>query len=629
MSALDRRVGAMTALPEQQAVGATVARNAERLRMLLGQFSSEEVVRKCFYIFQLSPQEARETYGLWSPYRELQYLLGLMLSTPEPVLTAKRDRSSTTTLWNEILVLVSDSTNAYLRLFFERPEQLSDEQFQRHFVAGTAFVHHFNSGPMATSAQLLARARDHLVPFDDELVRRVGLSATDGIAIVEWLHQDLQARLDRQMDYLEELDALRVRSISCGWSDAQTRREAEAFQRARGHFHQRLDRDPLLILKAELEARFGRGPAEGFWRLFVRARGSGGGFTYYTDKNPAESAPLVGISDERAYITLANALSFALVQRLEATLGLSGVRDEYLRKRGAAVERRVEDAFRGFFGSEAEFLTSACETHDGQHEHDLILLWQDALLVVEVKSAPPVEPFRDVEKSYQRLRDAFRRNTGIQGGVDQAERILAPLRAGRDVPLFSLDGRPLHVLAASDFHQTFGLCLTADDFGTLAVDLPLLLKLPEQTPFPWVANINDLESFFEALKLKGWGPAHFLDYLRQRRALQGAVKCADELEVAGMFIRHSRLAQPPAGHDLLVHPSYADVFDEIFMAKQGGPAPDLGTDPNLSVSTDYESWRRATGLVRVPGISPRPPKVGRNDPCGCNSGKKHKKCHGS
>ena len=28
-------------------------------------------------------------------------------------------------------------------------------------------------------------------------------------------------------------------------------------------------------------------------------------------------------------------------------------------------------------------------------------------------------------------------------------------------------------------------------------------------------------------------------------------------------------------------------------------------------------------------LTPPPPKVGRNDPCPCGSGKKYKKCHGS
>jgi uncharacterized protein YecA (UPF0149 family) len=47
-----------------------------------------------------------------------------------------------------------------------------------------------------------------------------------------------------------------------------------------------------------------------------------------------------------------------------------------------------------------------------------------------------------------------------------------------------------------------------------------------------------------------------------------------------------------------------------------------------------EQWLSArTGVVRGdPGPRPasaRPPNVGRNDPCPCGSGVKHKRCHGS
>ena len=52
---------------------------------------------------------------------------------------------------------------------------------------------------------------------------------------------------------------------------------------------------------------------------------------------------------------------------------------------------------------------------------------------------------------------------------------------------------------------------------------------------------------------------------------------------------------------------------------QEGPSPERGRQPARTGGDD----------ARVKTIRRETPKVGRNDPCPCGSGKKFKKCHGS
>ncbi|HEY9568347.1 MAG TPA: YchJ family protein [Thalassobaculum sp.] len=84
---------------------------------------------------------------------------------------------------------------------------------------------------------------------------------------------------------------------------------------------------------------------------------------------------------------------------------------------------------------------------------------------------------------------------------------------------------------------------------------------------------------------------------------------------------------------------------EILGGSGGGTADDTGTvefaahyrkDGRLHLLCEVSSFRReqgrwvyVDGLVSRAGEPPRYPKVGRNAPCPCGSGKKYKKCCGA
>ena len=78
------------------------------------------------------------------------------------------------------------------------------------------------------------------------------------------------------------------------------------------------------------------------------------------------------------------------------------------------------------------------------------------------------EPVRDIEKSYVRLRRAFRSDTGIQGGYDQANEIRKRLKRNESVPLFDRDGNKLADLTPSEFGAIHCVCVTADSWGPSA-----------------------------------------------------------------------------------------------------------------------------------------------------------------
>ena len=59
--------------------------------------------------------------------------------------------------------------------------------------------------------------------------------------------------------------------------------------------------------------------------------------------------------------------------------------------------------------------------------------------------------------------------------------------------------------------------------------------------------------------------------------------------------------------------------------KETRPELDLGVPP---VSAGGEAVPAAPAPIAVQPVKRQYPKVGRNDPCPCGSGKKYKQCHG-
>lgn len=144
----------------------------------------------------------------------------------------------------------------------------------------------------------------------------------------------------------------------------------------------------------------------------------------------------------------------------------------------------------------------------------------------------------------------------------------------------------------NEVDNTYGVCITADDFGVLAVDLSLLLEKQPSDEFPWAVNIFDLESFFYALRHKGWGPEEFCSYLDQRSKLHGRTANSDELELAGAFLKHGTLPQPPNDNTrLVIHPEYSDVFDELYAEQRGGPTASVSAQGPMQISDATAAFR--------------------------------------
>lgn len=577
----------------------------------------------------------KEVERLTSPGRQIAFLIAILVGTPEPDTPAKVDETRV----QEVQRLLNRVFSAYSKMFFVGLEEESEAWNEAAKIAMPALLHFFNQGSLATAHQVRDLVADQFAPFDDVLAQEFGISASDALTVIQAIEDLLDESEASAREEHERASAARNQLLDENNGDLAELRQRAKDSGAKESVQRLMSAiDEMLVIRlAELNSRVGK-IGDHFWQCFAVRREQFSPPRYINDLLETDARSLFHVADGEALALNLNLLYTAAVAAFERCLLKSSARERFLKRRDQLLEDRVENSVRGFFPADAIIARSVAEEKGGTHEHDLIVQWREFVFVFESKASPPKEPFRDPVKAATRIARHFRSDAGIQKGFEQAQRIATRLSSGAPVVLFDASGNPVLRLEPSDIADTFSICITADDFEVLATDLSVLLKKADDTPYPWVASVNDLESILQAWCYRGWQADKFVEFLKGRAQLHGRVKTFDELEVAGYMLKHETFDQlvKADGDRIILGPDYARVFDEIEAALAGGPAPcfeetntpfigDLRQMLREELGTSHEATRHASALTKSAHSSA---KVGRNQPCPCSSGLKFKKCCG-
>jgi hypothetical protein len=529
--------------------------------------------------------------------------------------------------------------SAYVSLYMPSKEELgtlAPEWHRVREVSMLAFLHYFNTGLLASVQQVVERIRIYLVPFDAELSSALGISASQALAICQWISDQLQKSLD---DLQASAHAEREERLKLLDKAEKEKWSLDALKDAA--------RDPSYLEKAEkllsgmkdlglvslprLKAAF-PGIGSVFCDQFSVRRGEAPEIRYPTEQSIYEERPLIRISGAEAFCPLGNALFSALLLVGERTLLQNPARDKFLRSRDKALEDEALTKMRAFLSSKASIWSEVYEAPDCQYEHDVVAADDGLYLLLEAKASPPIEPFRDPDKAFVRLRDAFRADKGIQKAYEQGNRIVRKLKAGNVVPLYDACGREVGRLSPDQSKLPVGVCVTRDNFGALATNLALLLEKDAGDSYPWVVNIIDLGNLAEAWSYFGWGPAELRKYLEQRIELHGKVFSDDELDYAGHFVRHGSFDSAiKVRADLLqLNPEYSSLFDDLYRHLHlGGPPVTLEQTEPVLMDLKRSLVSDQPVFVDCEGRALPRRKIGRNESCPCGSGEKYKRCCGA
>ena len=555
-----------------------IGENIQHIRDILRNRSTKSVLRQC-----MNKHYVRSSYyrGLIAPTKQMFFLLGILLESAEPT-DAREFRAED---WEEIEESLNQLFLGYMELYVPNDGPLaeqSEEWIKAREVAMLAFLHYFHSPLLASAEQVADQIRSYLVPFDDYLSDRFGISASDALEITLAIDCSLQ-------DSLKELVAGVIEPI-------------------------------LRVGKVSYSSLIDRHGSKGehFWELFTIGRGEGHKIIYPNERSIVEDRPLIRLSDDLTVCFDLTALHSSILIRGENCLSSGRIREKFFRHRDKVLESRAASIFSRILGKEAQVYQNLYETPDKQNEHDIVAVTNDICLFIETKASRPDEPFRDPDKSYIRLLRAFRSDAGIQKAYEQTVRLLKSLKTGNTVVLYDQKGHDVLHLSPSMADKAFCVCVTRDSFGPLATRPSFLLDKGENDPDPWVVNILDLVNIAEAWEYFRWDSRQFKSFVLQRIQVNSYIFSDDELAYIGAFIRHCGLPRKRDPNvEIILGSDYAKIFEDIYGHLHYGQPP-VKINPVYPASETGPEKGELEGRVQV-----KP-----NETCPCGSTAKFKRCHG-
>jgi preprotein translocase subunit SecA len=148
----------------------------------------------------------------------------------------------------------------------------------------------------------------------------------------------------------------------------------------------------------------------------------------------------------------------------------------------------------------------------------------------------------------------------------------------------------------------------------------------------WKDHLYSLDHLKEGIGLRGYGQRDpLVEYKKESFALFQAMKDRIEEEIVRYLWRLTPVGGDDANAAAVRQPAPRRP-QQITMNAQQAPAPSpFGAIGSGSAAAPPDTPRpaRTGGDDVIKQVRRDEPKVGRNDPCPCGSGKKYKKCHGS
>ncbi|XCA82855.1 hypothetical protein ABKJ26_11560 [Exiguobacterium mexicanum] len=503
---------------------------------------------------------------LSSPFRQYLYMLGLLLSTePEESneLASKEEENM-----DGIKKLLNEILDLHAELFFPHDDKHLDEKWmEASRVSMPVFLNYFNTNPLVYEEQIIERINEWFSPFDHYLIQHYGLSIQDLIGVYHFIQSKFQKRLDRILSLRSKVaeESQKYYSIL----NNNTDRIGEISSSYTQEFIHEVQQLNQIEIK-EIQHEFGIKKCELFLDYFSLERKERE-FKYYTSKNPFQSAPIWRMSDERLFIPLTKQLLHAMQIQLSDFLEQSEISAQYYKNRDSQTEKKTLEISKSFFGKKAEYYTSVFENDKSYNEHDLVVIYERNILIVEVKASKVKEPFRDPTKAYTRLKRDFKSDRGIQKAFEQAWNLKKIILGQDSTILYDNKGERVTKINNNQFDNIYCLAVTAEDFGVLSINLSYFLDKPEGEEYGWACNLNDFQTALESIKYLRHPPQKFLDYLNDRSKYHENIFASDELEILGYFLEEGSLGSRLNDKDdlLIFDPNASELFDEIYFEKNG------------------------------------------------------------
>lgn len=509
---------------------------------------------------------------LSSPLRQL-YFLGGLLITSDP--TNGHDIQFTHEKWNEIVQLLNEIEAEYDRLFFPKPDEELNEEWQKiRSVAMPSFLAYFNQGPLNYEEQPINWVSDLYTQLDEVIIAQTALRTENFIQF----YNNIDALVQRKFQGfgLPEKHEFKKEWLSYTKIQMGVVPDAPSFiqqmgEKMRPTFtfmsdHGIINRFyPEDIVSGELNL-------EQVNRILplLTCRRAQSDFIYYTSTkpgNPLYEKPIVDIDGGMYQVFEVKQVIHAIESLLESICSnTTENKTKLVDKKGKLLEDKIVKLFERFFKKDYRcirgYYVDGCE-------QDILFLWKNYAFIIEAKGYNLREPLRDPKRAFVRIKDDFKATIGY--GYAQTKRVEQKFKDQVPLRIEDKNGNLTEEIDTTKYKDNdFSIIVNMKSFGQVQNDLSALLEVDEEDVFPYAVRFDDLEVFLLTLMAQKKSPNFFVNYLLLREDLHGKLICMDESELMGAFLSGKMKKEEIEQYEIVgTHPDLASVFDKQYLKGMG------------------------------------------------------------
>ncbi len=452
--------------------------------------------------------------------------------------------------------------------------QLDFTYQQKAIIHEFTFNNYFHNGELTYVEQDIDKFIKTFKPFEKLILDNFGFDIEFLINIYLYSEEFSKKKFQKSMEFAgtDEFIDLRENALSDNKSfiDIFTNMSEEV----RKQFTDFMDcsHDFLKFSKTDYYTVFPKQQVDTYLDLFSIAVEDDSTFLFYSDENPLDLRPIIRLSDNEYLNIYQKQLPIAFYKFFYRFCNNQFNNSERLQKhRGIVLENKCHEIFKEFFLKEKHTFFYRNYFLDKHYEQDLLILTNGTALIIETKASKFREPLRNMDKAFSKIKDDFKDN--IQVGYEQCLRAKKKFELVESFPIYDKNGNILYKINPKKIHNIFTIIVTLERLGLIQQDLSFLLDIKENERYPFSINIDDLEVFLRALRLKSRNPRQdLITYLQHRELLHGRLYCYDELDICAyylsnkkQFINHSK----QLNSTFYMMPDNQDYFDDLYFQGVG------------------------------------------------------------
>lgn len=489
--------------------------------------------------------------NLDSPQKQYLYLAGLLMSTDYDEVNSKPLDDK---IVLDIESKIKEITNTYHKNFVENIDFGNKEKLKQINIGLNAFSSYFDISNLNYPEQTIEIIEKVYIPFDDKFKVITNLSIKTLVDFYFFICRKYEESLNAFLDVILKYDGKEIEHLS--------ENEFELIQKSITMMNK--------VYIKEIIEEYGEKEGDLLINMFSLKR-TKREFKYYNDNNPFFEKPICIIDDETLFLTYPNGFLLDsiynyIVKILENPS--EAFHDKFVKKKGETIENLFLEKLKDIFNNDAKYHTKVCETPDND-EHDMLIEFENYLLIVEVKASKTHQPFFSPEKAYQRIIRHFNSNRGVGYAYAQASKLKKIILKENSVVLYENKNIPFRIEEINK-KTILIIVFTLNQFGALMINIEPFLDDVSQKEFPWICCYSDLENIIKIFKYLKMDKKQIVNYIEWRIKNHSRVIAVDELDVLEAYLLNPYLKNNK--NDFLYFPvEGTSLIDKIYYEEHGFP----------------------------------------------------------